>query len=314
MPEINEIEDLPRSEFISKYLAFNRPVKIKNLGGTDRLVDWTIENLVAKNGHQKVNVEHYPDGQRSSAFTYREMTLAEYVDLVTGSEDAQKHFFLAERPLEQMFPVHSNEYQLPDFVDANSSRRTVGFFGVNTFSTCHYHKLQTQAVITQVIGKKRLVMFQPKDMRHLELHPWYSARPNHSTIPFDQDEMEQLTAQYPRLARTNPEVVELSEGESLFIPAHWMHTAEGIGSSLSITTFWGENSKRAYRRGYYRDVASACTKSGMVFAASMGHRLGLDKLMVATAVRLGVIKKNESDAVLEYLAEFGTRRPNELKT
>jgi len=300
-----------RDDFVRDHLSKSQPVVISGMA-SQALQQWDQESLLRRNGEQLVDVEYYPLGSRGDAFTYRQMTLQDYDHLVQSSEEQQKKYYLAEKPIDQIFPHSADDYEMPLVIPGHGNPRTMGFYGYNTFSTCHYHKLTTQAILTQVIGTKRLLLFPPTDARHLDLTPWYGLRPNHSRIPFDEFDWEELSVRFPDLAKTTAYEVELQPGESLYIPDHWLHTAEGIGCSLSITTFWDDDFRLAYSPGVYRDRLATVSKTILRTGARVGTSIGLQPTLVKVAAMLGVIRDSEVEAVGEYIAEHGVTPPSQL--
>lgn len=301
-----------RAIFERDFLAKSQPVLIRGLLSS-ALRQWDQQTLLRENGEQLVDVEHYPNRNRSDAFTFRRMRLRDYVELVESDEEAQEQYYLAEKPLDQMLPGSAKDYVVPSVIPGGGNPRTVGFFGYNTYTTCHYHKLCTQAILSQVIGTKRIVFFPPSEHRLLYMTPWYGMRPNHSTIPFDRASHGELCQNFPRLAKATSISIDLQPGDSLYIPDHWFHTAEGIGCSLSITTFWDDATRYAYAPGLYRDRASEVFKSACRGAGHVATTLGMQPHLLKLASKLGIIKASEVDTIADYVAEHGVTAPNKIE-
>lgn len=321
MDAIPRKKKLTANEFFQDHLAASRPVIItEEVAAWNAVGKWTLEHL-EKHGSRNVQVEHYPSGNRSDAFNYVPMTLGEYIHRVRTEPEKRTQYYLAERLVDSILPEiadTSGEAPRPDdllplsFLDdeANARASKMVFVGVDTFSTAHYHRSTSQAVLCQVQGRKRLRMIPPSSMKYMYLLPWYSMRGNHSRIRFD-GESEPDPKAFPKLAQAEMIECTLEPGEALFIPDHWMHIVEGIEENISVTYFWDSDWRQAHLPGVIRDSASAAIKSVMVGVAGLSSKLGTNRLLVDCASMVGVVGKEDREAILRHLDEFGAKRPHE---
>ena len=319
MDAIPRVARLTPAEFATNHLAASKPVIV-----TEELADWAAPGkwtlaLLEQYGERPVQVEHYPSGNRSDAFSYQTMTLGEYIHLVREHPQNRTQYYLAERTvrsiLEECPDVANAAPQISDlkplsFLAPSQDVRQMVFVGVDTFSTAHYHRMTSQAVLCQIQGRKRLRLIPPSSLKYMYLLPWYSVRGNHSRIRFDGAEKPDSQA-YPKLAQAKTIECVLEPGDALFIPDHWMHIVEGIGENISVTYFWDSDWRQAHLPGVVRDSASAAVKSAMVGVANLSSRLGTNRVLVNFASMLGVVGKEDRSAVLRHLDEFGAKRPHE---
>ena len=324
MNDKNSMRDIPRKstisadEFVREHLAVSRPVILTGeLSGWGAIGKWSLEKL-QRFGDRDVQVEQYPSGNRSDAFNYVTMPLKEYLRIVRDDPEQRKQFYLAERAVESILSETDGtseeapklqDLQPLSFLSDDEEVRRMVFVGVDTFSTAHYHRSKSQAVLCQVQGRKRLRMIPPSSLKNMYLLPWFSMRGNHSRIRFDGGVPDSV--EYPKLAKAEMIEVVLEPGEALFIPDHWMHIVEGIEENISITYFWDSHWRHTYFPGLMRDKASAMAKSLMVGVASLSAMLGTNRLLVQCASLAGVVGKEDREAVLRHLDEFGAKRPHE---
>jgi tRNA wybutosine-synthesizing protein 4 len=100
-------------------------------------------------------------------------------------------------------------------------------------------------VLCQIRGEKRLILYPPADVQHLQL----SAGASSSTIHVFQDHPPGSITSIPH---TSPHEVMLQPGDILFIPPLWLHTASPTGSvSIAVNVFF-RNLSNGYAPG--RDV------------------------------------------------------------
>ncbi len=99
-------------------------------------------------------------------------------------------------------------------------------------------------VLCQIRGAKRVVLYPPSDVLHLNIPPGASSS---NINVFDAD-----LAKHPSLKMTHPREANLQPGDVLFIPPLWLHTACPMDSiSISVNIFF-RNLQTGYAAG--RDV------------------------------------------------------------
>jgi len=119
------------------------------------------------------------------------------------------------------------------FLAGQNLRAISMFMGRNTRCLGHMHPF-AQAVLTQVVGEKDVLLFSPSDLARVYMHPWTSTGFFQSRINFHALQADR----FPQLADATPWRVRLQPGDALFIPVHWLHVPVGIGFSASVTHWW----------------------------------------------------------------------------
>lgn len=100
-------------------------------------------------------------------------------------------------------------------------------------------------VLCQIRGKRRLVLFPPRDVQYLQIPPGGSS----STINVFPNMEDGSIISIPH---TSPQEAVLNSGDILFIPPMWLHTASPIGEvSVAVNVFF-RNLSKGYAAG--RDV------------------------------------------------------------
>ena len=99
-------------------------------------------------------------------------------------------------------------------------------------------------VLCQIRGERRLILFPPSDVQHLQVPPGASS----STFDIFQNLDGSVTAP----PATSPQEAVLKPGDILFIPPLWLHTASPTGQvSVAVNVFF-RNLSAGYAAG--RDV------------------------------------------------------------
>ena len=84
-------------------------------------------------------------------------------------------------------------------------------------------------VLIQISGKKRVVLFPPSDIDCLYMK-------GDKSLVLDVDEPDLAT--YPLFAKATRYECDLMAGDSLFIPAMWLHNVITESFSIGVNVFW----------------------------------------------------------------------------
>lgn len=99
-------------------------------------------------------------------------------------------------------------------------------------------------VLCQIRGERRLILFPPSDVQHLQVPAGASS----STV----DIFQNLDGSVTTPPATSPQEAVLKPGDILFIPPLWLHTASPTGQvSVAVNVFF-RNLSAGYAAG--RDV------------------------------------------------------------
>lgn len=245
---VERVAHLTPESFVRDYRSRNRPVIVTNEAALrSAAATWTLDYLVAKHPAHKVSVQHCPSGDRSQWWTYEEMELARYIELVRTSPATRGTYYLAEQSVTQVFPRTAHEIPAPTpLVDA-AIAEVVAFAGVDTFFSAHYHRAPMESMLAQVGGNKQVLLYSPGNFARLRPHPWYSARGNWSRLPMTAS--TDVASAVPAKAHA----CTLAPGEMLFIPQGWFHVVRGVGESVSLTYFFRGTWRDAHLRIAARD-------------------------------------------------------------
>lgn len=91
----------------------------------------------------------------------------------------------------------------------------------DTVSKLHCDFWRTHACLTQIQGRKRIILFSPTDSRLI-----YDG----AVDPEQPD-----TEQFPLFQQATPYVCDLEPGEMLFIPPDWWHYVRALDKSITVT-------------------------------------------------------------------------------
>ncbi|MGW7514336.1 cupin-like domain-containing protein [Streptomyces sp. NPDC054796] len=255
--EIERIEAPTRATFLHEYVRAGKPVVIA--GGAKGLPQsaWDFDGLSDLVGD--VTVPVYDWGASGPTvddeFVITKMPFAEAIELtrsVTSTEKQQ--YAVCQLPLEHVGHL-AELYRKPSWLEGldqidrpalpfrESSRHALF---ISFHRGIHWHNGR-DAVAQLLTGRKRFVLFDPKDSpylypRRLADGPkaWFDETEAVfcSEIPFEQGLDAIDRKKYPLFDRTTPYTTELQAGDCLFIPTHWWHFTTAVDPCVVAVEFW----------------------------------------------------------------------------
>jgi hypothetical protein len=90
-------------------------------------------------------------------------------------------------------------------------------------------------IFVQVVGTKRVYLFEPPHFDHLYLHGVDHRYSRHSQL-FDLENID--FEAYPRASQLRGLTAELGPGSALFIPNFWWHCVHTTSASVSVNFWW----------------------------------------------------------------------------
>jgi hypothetical protein len=248
---IERLQRIDSKLFYRKYVTKNLPVIIT---GDQSLCDaartWSFDYLLSGQGDVEVPVEFASNQAHPELVEHRHMKLNHYIGLLRSDLDARKHYYLAEIDLAAALPHNADDVPPPHFLDTDDIFRTVLFLGVDTFSQAHYHPPPMEAVLMQVVGKKRVILWPANRFRDLSPHPWFSSLSHWTSLSIDPKARERCGVPFysksGKKAIKTAIVCDLMPGQMLFIPQGWFHAVYGMGESVSVTYFFNSLWSNSY--------------------------------------------------------------------
>ena len=224
---------LSQDEFRRNYLEPRCPVVF-----TDLADGWPIRARSTPDDFRRIYGNHMVH------LLGQECRLAELIDWLEGS-NAEKpgpypcKFEIARDFRELLVDVVPRfPHSLPDRQESALIPSAL-FDGVNNleiffggpggrFPYLHYDVMHLHAWITQLHGEKEFTLYSPDQVDLLYPRsdlPWQSAIRNHHNPDFER---------YPLFRRARAQRVVIHEGETLFLPCGWWHTARSLTMTISV--------------------------------------------------------------------------------
>lgn len=252
-------QQIPRAEVSSPenfqaLVTTARSVVIQNLNLGHCLTLWTPEYLKEQIGPDRSVIIHASKEPHLSFlnknFTYETQPFSQFIDAAMNGEYVYLRALCSENPsklpaaLPRDFPTISGDFLLPDALKMAKENEHSSVLRISGKTTMWLHYDVMANILCQIRGEKRVVLFPPSDIRHLDfVHGETTSGLNVFTTTKD------------KLMKTSPVETIIREGEVLFIPACWAHATapagEG-GGSVAVNVFFRSFEDNAYAAG--RDV------------------------------------------------------------
>lgn len=235
VPKI-DARDLPYEEFLTRFVATNLPVVIRNVApGWSALEKWTPEYFRDTFGDETVEVTY---GVRQK--------MAEVMDGVLASTPEKPgpylHKVIIHHHMPQLLPALApeNVYAFPGRFCSplmpKRFRRPDGYLklligGVGgKFPLMHFDSDNAHAMITEIYGDKEFVLFPPEDSAYVYPHP-----NSPSTSQIDNLDHVDLT-RFPDFPKATQYRTVIQPNETIFVPSRWWHSARVVTTSVSVCT------------------------------------------------------------------------------
>jgi len=227
-----------RETFVRDWAERGTPVVLTGLADAwPARAQWSATRLRERAGTRTIPIKTYERGARHAFPRYTEMTLAAYLDLQDDPAERAR-YRLGDVPLARFLPELLADVACPRIVESPRHRACL-FVGVDTFCNAHFHHAD-EAVLTQVVGPKRVLLVPPERAAALYPVPWWRPANGLCLVDLEHPDLER----HPAYRSADPLEVVLAPGESLYIPVHWYHAAFGLGWSASVTHYWPSKLRR----------------------------------------------------------------------
>lgn len=210
-------------------------------------LQWTPEKLLSRiDRRQTVSVHRSKEPNLDFVgknFTYEVLTFEDLLQKVNDPQEEEFWYYRATDPkrkavqLGTLFPLLAGDIELPAIPNGAEIHSTVLRLGSPRSQVwLHYDVLDN--ILCQVLGTKRVILFDPKWAGNLYLN----GSSSELGATFFRD-IEQTLKDYPLFAQAweNRVEVVLQPGDALAIPAFWCHATQCLserGMTCSVNAFY----------------------------------------------------------------------------
>ncbi|POI27320.1 hypothetical protein CIB84_008930 [Bambusicola thoracicus] len=238
------------------------PVVLKGMELGPCTTKWTVDYLSQAAGSKEVKIHVSAVPQMdflSKNFVYR--TLPFDVFVRRAAEIKHKDYFLSEdekyylrsvgedvrkdiADIRKQFPVLAEDVQIPEYFEKEqffSSVFRISSAGLQLWThydvgnnmvsikCCGWHCGVMDNFLIQVTGRKRVVLYSPRDVPYL-----YLSGTKSEVLDVDNPDFEK----YPLFVKAKRYECYLEAGDVLFIPALWFHNVISEEFGVALNVFW----------------------------------------------------------------------------
>ncbi|XP_035161131.1 tRNA wybutosine-synthesizing protein 5 isoform X3 [Callithrix jacchus] len=197
---VPRLEGVSREQFMQHYYPQRKPLVLEGIDLGPCTSKWTVDYLSQVGGNKEVKIHVAAVAQMdfiSKNFVYRTLPFDQLVQ--RAAEKKHKEFFISE----------DEKYYLRSL--GEDPRKVMDNF------------------LIQVTGKKRVVLFSPRDAQYLYLKGTKS-----EVLNIDNPDL----AKYPLFSKARRYECSLEAGDVLFIPALWFHNVISEEFGVGVNIFW----------------------------------------------------------------------------
>nr|XP_051704285.1 tRNA wybutosine-synthesizing protein 5 isoform X3 [Oryctolagus cuniculus] len=228
---VPRLEGVSEEQFLRDLYPQRKPLVLEGIDLGPCTSKWTVDYLSQIGGKKDVKVHVAAVAQMdfiSKNFVYRTLPFDELVQ--RAAEEKHKEFFISEdvADIRKQFPLLEADIKFPNFFKKEqffSSVFRISSSGLQLWT--HYDVMDN--FLIQVTGKKRVVLFSPRDAQYL-----YLSGTKSEVLNIDNPDL----AKYPLFSKARRYECSLKAGDVLFIPALWFHNIISEEFGVGVNVFW----------------------------------------------------------------------------
>ncbi|KAM4835913.1 tRNA wybutosine-synthesizing protein 5 isoform 1-T1 [Thomomys bottae] len=243
---VPRLPGVSREQFLQHLYPQRKPLVLEGIDLGSCTSKWTVDYLSQIGGTKEVKIHVSTVAQMdfiSKNFVYRTLPFDKLVQ--RAAEEKHDEFFISEdekyylrslgedprkdvADIRKQFPSLEGDIKFPKFFREEqffSSVFRISSPGLQLWT--HYDVMDN--FLIQVTGKKRVVLFSPRDSQYL-----YLSGSKSKVMNIDNPDL----AKYPLFSKARRYECSLEAGDVLFIPALWFHNVISEEFGVGVNVFW----------------------------------------------------------------------------
>ncbi len=219
--QIDRIDNISREDFQRLYMKPQKPLIIKHLfGKNSKVYKWSFNHFFNELRDLEVGVFDDENEKQQDAQSYKKanlkMKFGDYLQLIQDKPTTKRLFLF--NVFKHKKELH-NDFKFPNIADKVLAFFPLAFFGGKGAITRIHRDMDNSCVfLTELVGYKRIVLFEPKYSTLLYQYPFST----HTSIDINNPDFEK----YPGLKYIKGFELILEPGDTIFMPAGWWHHIE----------------------------------------------------------------------------------------
>jgi hypothetical protein len=223
-----DARELSRENFRKAYLRASRPLIIHEFASLFPAGNlWTFDYLKQKIGDYQIGVfDNSVKTNTAYVQPHFKMSFSQFIDIIQRDEATPYRIFLFNMFKE--FPEFRNEFPTPEIVKGPLGNIGFAFFGgKNTTVRFHYDIDCSSVLMTQLIGRKRVILIPPLYNSLIYKVPLSSF----SLIDPDKPDFDK----FPALRYVQGYDFILQPGDALFMPSCYWHYNTYLEGGMAVS-------------------------------------------------------------------------------
>lgn len=236
-----KIEDLTDELFFNKYVMCNNPLVILDGALHWRAIKrWSPVFFKYLLGSKKVIIKSSESGifdynkiMVSSEVGSHEVPFPEAIDLICKSDSTK--YYIQQTSVQSISQELMADISIPEIITSHQGGCSCNmWFGAQGCKTPLHHDL-SENLLSQIKGRKRVILFPPREEKHLYPAIGYKLPHCSQVDVFSPD-----IVKYPLFTKASVHRQEfvLEPGNILYIPSNWWHALESLDISMSVNIWW----------------------------------------------------------------------------
>lgn len=225
---VDVLENVSKPQFTKNYLKPEKPVVLRGLWKNyEAYHKWTPEFFKQSLGNIQVGVFDRKLSKPDRSFKKPDyyMPFSDYIDAITSSNPNDLRLFLFN--ILKVKPDLKKHFDYPPITNFYLKGLPFMFFGgKNAVVRLHQDMDWANVFLTQLYGKKLVVLFHPKYSKLLYRYPYNV----HSPVDIENPDFDK----YPGLKYVNGYTTILEPGDTLFIPSGYWHYIKYLDGGFAI--------------------------------------------------------------------------------
>ncbi len=238
--KIERIHKPTREEFKHATRSYRQPIII-----TGEIADWKafalwsmdyLNNVIGKK-EVDVNVSQNKifsfDPENEFILPYKKIQFTDLTKWILEEKKVEEYYYLQQSSLKITFPELLPDIEIPNYIDKKLLIITNLWIGTGgNISPLHWDLAQN--FLSQVRGRKRILLFAPEQTSFLYPFSVNSEMPHVSQLNIDKPNIEK----FPKFLKAKYIECILEPGEMLFIPTFWWHQVYSLEQLNIAVNFW----------------------------------------------------------------------------
>lgn len=237
--QVQTVEELSLEDFKEHYLNGEKPVLIRKYTKKWKALEWSLESMKAKSGHNTVFVrrntsqEAYKVGKQ---YNIQSMLFSDYIDNMIADNKTSKSSYLAVQNIRKALPELCDDIEVPEYVGKLHGGPYLWIARQGHYEFCHFDP--DDNILVVLSGQKKVKLFPANEIDKMYPNPLGSkGRTIQSRVNCDDPDYNQ----FPKFKNVRCYECTVNAGDMLYFPAFWWHQVTSTELTISVNMFFGNH-------------------------------------------------------------------------